>query len=92
MASGENGILSVEAVAKLMDEDTVGIMATNPNTLGLFEENIRKIAEIVHAKGGLVYCDGANMNAVMGIVRMGKIGVDAIHLNLHKTFSTPHVV
>ncbi len=88
--SNEDGILSVEAVEALMDEDTVGVMVTNPNTLGLFEENIRKIAEVVHSKGGLVYCDGANMNAVMGVVKMGKIGVDAIHLNLHKTFSTPH--
>jgi len=73
-----------------MDEDTAGIMITNPNTLGLFEENIREIAEIVHSKGGLVYGDGANMNAVMGIVQMGKIGFDVMHLNLHKTFSTPH--
>ncbi len=88
--SNEDGILSVEAVADLMDEDTAGIMLTNPNTLGLFEENIRQIAEIVHSKGGIVYCDGANLNAVMGIVKMGRIGVDVMHLNLHKTFSTPH--
>ncbi len=88
--SNEDGILSVESVEALMDEDTVGIMVTNPNTLGLFEENIRKISEVVHSKGGLVYCDGANLNAVMGVVKMGQIGVDAIHLNLHKTFSTPH--
>jgi len=88
--SNEQGILPVEAIAQVMDEETAGIMVTNPNTLGLFEENIQEIAEIVHAKGGLVYCDGANMNAVMGIVQMGKIGVDIIHLNLHKTFSTPH--
>ncbi len=88
--SNEQGILSVEAIAEVMDEETAGIMVTNPNTLGLFEENIQEIAEIVHSKGGLVYCDGANMNAVMGIVQMGKIGIDIIHLNLHKTFSTPH--
>jgi glycine dehydrogenase subunit 2 len=88
--SNEQGILSVEAIAEVMDEDTAGIMITNPNTLGLFEENSREIAEIIHAKGGLVYCDGANMNAVMGLVQMGKIGVDVMHLNLHKTFSTPH--
>jgi glycine dehydrogenase subunit 2 len=88
--SNEQGILSVEAIADVMDEDTAGIMITNPNTLGLFEENISKIAEVVHSKGGLVYCDGANMNAVMGLVQMGKIGVDVMHLNLHKTFSTPH--
>lgn len=90
VASNERGILSVEAVEEVMDEETAGIMVTNPNTLGLFEENSKRIAEIVHAKGGLVYCDGANMNAVMGIVKMGNIGVDVMQLNLHKTFSTPH--
>jgi len=90
VASNEQGILSVEAVDEVMDEDTAGIMVTNPNTLGLFEENSKKIAEIVHAKGGMVYCDGANMNAVMGVVKMGAIGVDVMQLNLHKTFSTPH--
>lgn len=88
--SNEMGILSPEDVEALMDEDTAGIMVTNPNTLGLFEDNIRKVAEIVHKKGGLVYGDGANMNAVMGIVDMAKVGVDVLHLNLHKTFSTPH--
>jgi glycine dehydrogenase subunit 2 len=90
VASNDAGILSPDAIARVMDEETAGIMVTNPNTLGLFEENIREIAEIVHSKGGLVYCDGANMNAVMGVVQMGKIGVDVMHLNLHKTFSTPH--
>jgi glycine dehydrogenase subunit 2 len=90
VTSNEQGILSAGAVAEVMDEDTAGIMVTNPNTLGLFEEHIQEIAEIVHAKGGLVYCDGANMNALMGIVKMGEIGVDVMHLNLHKTFSTPH--
>ena len=88
--SNEQGILAPEDVADLMDEETAGIMVTNPNTLGLFEDNIKKIADIVHAKGGLVYGDGANMNAVMGIVHMGEIGIDVLHLNLHKTFSTPH--
>jgi glycine dehydrogenase subunit 2 len=88
--SNEKGVLSPEVVREVMDEETAGIMITNPNTLGLFEENIIAIAEIVHAKGGLVYGDGANMNAIMGIVDMGKIGFDIIHLNLHKTFSTPH--
>jgi len=88
--SSERGILSAETVAAVMDEETAGIMITNPNTLGLFEEDIRAIAELVHDKGGLVYGDGANMNAVMGIVRMGDIGIDILHLNLHKTFSTPH--
>ena len=90
VASNEQGILSVEAIAEIMDEDTAGIMVTNPNTLGLFEENIQEIAEIVHSKGGLVYCDGANLNAVMGVVKMGDIGIDVMQLNLHKTFSTPH--
>ncbi len=88
--SNELGILSTEVITEIMDEDTAGIMVTNPNTLGLFEENIKEIAEAVHKVGGLVYCDGANMNAVMGIVDMGKMGVDIMHLNLHKTFSTPH--
>jgi len=88
--SNEQGILSVESVHDVMDDDTAGIMITNPNTLGLFEENIQEIAEVIHNKGGLVYCDGANMNAVMGVVKMGSIGVDLMHLNLHKTFSTPH--
>ncbi|MBF0390045.1 MAG: aminomethyl-transferring glycine dehydrogenase subunit GcvPB [Desulfamplus sp.] len=88
--SGEDGILTPEAVAAVMDEETAGIMITNPNTLGLFEENIKEIAKIVHAKGGLVYGDGANMNAIMGIVKPGELGIDVLHLNLHKTFSTPH--
>jgi glycine dehydrogenase subunit 2 len=88
--SNEQGILSADAIAALMDEETAGVMVTNPNTLGLFEENIKEICDIVHAKDGLVYCDGANMNAVLGVVDMGKIGVDVLHLNLHKTFSTPH--
>jgi glycine dehydrogenase subunit 2 len=88
--SGAQGVLTAEAVAAVMDEETAGIMVTNPNTLGLFEQNIRQITDIVHAKGGMVYCDGANMNAVMGIVDLKAIGVDVLHLNLHKTFSTPH--
>jgi glycine dehydrogenase subunit 2 len=88
--SNEQGILSAEVIAKVMDDETAGIMMTNPNTLGLYEEQIGEIAEIVHSKGGLVYCDGANMNAAMGIIDMGKTGIDVLHLNLHKTFSTPH--
>ena len=88
--SNEQGILDPKTVADQMDEETAGIMVTNPNTLGLFEENIREIADIVHAKGGLVYGDGANMNAIMGIVNVNAAGVDVLHLNLHKTFSTPH--
>jgi len=88
--SGEKGILEPENVKAVMDEETAGIMVTNPNTLGLFESNIKEIADIVHSKGGLVYGDGANMNAIMGIVKPGEIGIDILHLNLHKTFSTPH--
>jgi glycine cleavage system P protein (glycine dehydrogenase) subunit 2 len=88
--SNEQGILSPDMIAAVMDEETAGIMVTNPNTLGMFEEHIVEIADIVHEKDGLVYCDGANMNAVMGIVDMGAIGIDVLHLNLHKTFSTPH--
>ncbi|MEE8416567.1 MAG: aminomethyl-transferring glycine dehydrogenase subunit GcvPB, partial [Desulfobacterales bacterium] len=90
LKSNKDGILSPKAVSEIMDEETAGIMVTNPNTLGLFEDNIREIADIVHKKGGLVYCDGANMNAVMGIIDMSAIGIDVLHLNLHKTFSTPH--
>lgn len=90
LASGKNGVLTVESVAEAMDEDCAGIMITNPNTLGLFETNIREIAKIVHDRGGLVYGDGANMNAVMGMVNARRCGIDILHLNLHKTFSTPH--
>ncbi len=88
--SNEDGILSAKDVAVVMDEETAGIMITNPNTLGFFESEIKEITKIVHKKGGLVYADGANMNAVMGIVDMADIGMDILHLNLHKTFSTPH--
>lgn len=88
--SNEQGVLSAKDVAAIMDEQTAGIMITNPNTLGFFESEIKEITDIVHQKGGLVYGDGANMNAVMGIVDMADIGVDILHLNLHKTFSTPH--
>jgi glycine dehydrogenase subunit 2 len=88
--SGPNGVLDPDVISQLMDEETAGIMVTNPNTLGFFEENIKKIADIVHARGGLVYGDGANMNAIMGVVDLKKCGVDILHLNLHKTFSTPH--
>ena len=88
--SNEKGIVPLEKVAELMDEEVAAIMVTNPNTLGLFEEHLSKIAEIVHRKGGFVYCDGANLNALMGIVKLGDLGVDLVHINLHKTFSTPH--
>ncbi|BCR04133.1 putative glycine dehydrogenase (decarboxylating) subunit 2 [Desulfuromonas versatilis] len=85
-----DGVLSAERVAELMDENVAGLMVTNPNTLGLFESQIKEICEVVHAKGGLVYCDGANLNALMGIARPGDMGIDVMHFNLHKTFSTPH--
>jgi glycine dehydrogenase subunit 2 len=88
--SNDRGVISPEKVAELMDEEVAAIMVTNPNTLGLFEENLKRVAEIVHGKGGFVYCDGANLNALMGIVKLGEIGVDAVHINLHKTFATPH--
>ncbi|HVP76426.1 MAG TPA: aminomethyl-transferring glycine dehydrogenase subunit GcvPB [Thermodesulfobacteriota bacterium] len=88
--SNEKGIIGVEQVARHMDENVAAIMVTNPNTLGLFEENLKEVAEIVHRKGGFVYCDGANLNALMGIVKLGALGVDLVHINLHKTFSTPH--
>ncbi len=90
LASGPDGMLQAEDVAALMDEETAGIMITNPNTLGLFEASIKEITDIIHAKGGLVYGDGANMNAALGIVDFKKCGIDVMHLNLHKTFSTPH--
>jgi glycine dehydrogenase subunit 2 len=88
--SNENGVIGPEQVAEQMDENVAAIMVTNPNTLGLFEEHLKEIAEIVHGKGGFIYCDGANLNALMGIVRLGDLGVDLVHINLHKTFSTPH--
>jgi glycine dehydrogenase subunit 2 len=88
--SGPQGVVEPRAVAAVMDDQVAALMITNPNTLGLFEEHIAEIAEIVHAKGGQVYGDGANLNAVMGITRPGDWGVDVIQINLHKTFSQPH--
>ncbi len=88
--SNEDGIISPETIEAAIDEDTAALMLTNPNTLGLFESNIEKIAEIVHGAGALVYMDGANLNAQMGIIQPGKIGFDILHFNLHKTLSTPH--
>lgn len=90
VASGPDGRLHPDAVAKVMDEDVAAIMITNPNTLGIFESDIAEIARIVHAKGGLVYGDGANMNALLGVARPGDLGFDVIQYNLHKTFATPH--
>jgi len=86
----ERGLVSVENLKSLLADDVAGIMLTNPNTLGLFEKDIIEIARLVHEAGGLLYYDGANMNAIMGKVRPGDMGFDVIHLNLHKTFSTPH--
>jgi glycine dehydrogenase subunit 2 len=88
--SDRAGQLDLEALRQRMNTEVAGLMITNPNTLGIFEVRIREICEIVHAGGGLVYMDGANMNALAGIARPGEFGVDIVHLNLHKTFSTPH--
>jgi len=88
--SDERGLIDPKKLESLMDEETAAVMLTNPNTLGIFETDILKISEIVNSKGGLVYCDGANLNAVMGKTKMSRMGVDVLHFNLHKTFSTPH--
>jgi glycine dehydrogenase subunit 2 len=90
LKSNSHGMVDVSALAAQMNEDVAGLMLTNPNTLGIFEQEIHKIAEILHSKGGLLYMDGANMNALVGKTRPGDFGVDVMHLNLHKTFSTPH--
>ena len=90
IASAPDGGVDLEALKAACGEETAGLMLTNPNTVGLFDKNILKITEIVHECGGLCYYDGANLNAVMGTVRPGDMGFDVIHLNLHKTFSTPH--
>jgi len=84
------GMVDVDELSRSVDEDVAALMLTNPNTLGVFEENITRIAEILHAKGAQLYMDGANMNALVGIARPGDFGADVMHLNLHKTFSTPH--
>jgi glycine dehydrogenase subunit 2 len=88
--SNPRGLVDIAALEALMSDEIAGLMLTNPNTLGLFDKNIRTIADMVHAAGGLLYYDGANMNAIMGISRPGDMGFDVVHLNLHKTFSTPH--
>jgi len=88
--SDERGGVDVEALKALVGPNTAGLMLTNPNTLGLFDENICEIADVVHDAGGLLYYDGANANAIMGIARPGDMGFDVVHFNLHKTFSTPH--
>ena len=88
--SNSQGEVDLDDLKKNMNRETVGLMLTNPNTLGLFEKNIKEICRIVHHRGGLVYCDGANMNSMLGITRPGDQGFDLIQLNLHKSFSTPH--
>ena len=90
LKSDSRGMVDFAALESQMNEDVAALMLTNPNTLGVFEQDIHKIADILHAKGGLLYMDGANMNALVGKVRPGDFGVDVMHLNLHKTFSTPH--
>ncbi|MFO7624712.1 MAG: aminomethyl-transferring glycine dehydrogenase subunit GcvPB [Anaerolineales bacterium] len=90
LPSDERGNVNLEALRAECDDSLAGIMITNPNTLGLFEENIEQVCQIVHQAGGLVYGDGANMNALLGIARPGELGIDVMHYNLHKTFSTPH--
>jgi len=86
----EDGCVDVEALKEAVSSRTAGLMLTNPNTLGIFEDKVREIAEIIHEAGGLLYYDGANINAILGKTRPGDMGFDIVHLNLHKTFSTPH--
>jgi len=88
--SNENGIIDPETVREAVDEDVAGMMLTNPNTVGLFESNVEEIAKILHEAGALLYMDGANLNAQLGIYQPGKIGFDILHFNFHKTLSTPH--
>ena len=88
--SREDGCVDLDKLREVAGEDTAGLMLTNPNTVGLFDKNILEITSIIHEAGGLAYYDGANLNAVMGVVRPGDMGFDVVHINLHKTFSTPH--
>lgn len=90
VASHKDGSVDIDALKEVLSDEIAGLMLTNPSTLGLFEKHIKEIAELVHEAGGLLYYDGANMNAIMGIVRPGDMGFDVLHYNLHKTFSTPH--
>ena len=90
VTSNEQGGVDLDALRKAVGPDTAGLMLTNPNTVGLFDPNILEITQIIHDAGGLCYYDGANLNAIMGHVRPGDMGFDCVHLNLHKTFSTPH--
>ena len=88
--SNKRGTVDLDLLKKVVDDDVAGIMITNPNTLGVFESEIAEIAELLHSRGALVYMDGANLNAMMGITRPGDFGIDVLHMNLHKTFTTPH--
>ncbi|RKX53738.1 MAG: aminomethyl-transferring glycine dehydrogenase subunit GcvPB, partial [Thermotoga sp.] len=88
--SSSEGLVDLKELEKNLDDETAAVMLTNPNTLGLFEKDIEKIASMAHESGVLLYYDGANLNAIMGRVRPGDMGFDIVHLNLHKTFSTPH--
>lgn len=90
LPSDKRGNIDIDVLKKVCDESTAGLMFTNPNTLGLFDENVLEVISIVHQSGGLVYGDGANLNALLGITRPADLGFDIMHLNLHKTFSTPH--
>jgi glycine dehydrogenase subunit 2 len=90
LPSDARGNVDLQALRAACDDTVAGLMLTNPNTLGLFEEHVREVVDQIHACGGLVYGDGANMNALLGIVRPGDLGIDVLHFNLHKTFSTPH--
>lgn len=90
LKSNSDGGIDVDALAQLVTDDTAALMLTNPSTIGVFENQVHKIADILHAKGALLYMDGANMNALVGKTRPGDFGADVMHLNLHKTFSTPH--
>ena len=88
--SNDDGEIDIEDLASKMDDQVAALMLTNPNTLGLFERNVCDISQMVHERGGLIYCDGANLNAIMGVAKPGHFGADVLHFNLHKTFSTPH--
>ncbi len=90
LASNDDGILTAKTVARHMDSSVAALMITIPNTLGIFEKEIAGIAEVIHSRGGMIYCDGANLNALLGRVHFKKMGIDVMHMNMHKTFSTPH--
>jgi glycine dehydrogenase subunit 2 len=90
LPSNDRGTVDLALLDRLMNEEVAALMLTNPNTLGIFEDHITQIADIVHSRGGLIYMDGANLNALLGVSRPGDFGVDVLHMNLHKTFSTPH--